>query len=986
MGMRGSEQEQTGGAGGSRVIADFTDLGWGPSENTRHDLGIDLFLQVRDERRFDRMILLAAQVKSGPSYFGAPTSDDQGACTGWWYAESDARHFEDWVQHALPHLLVMHDDATRTSYWAHVTKEAVQSTGDGFKIHVPIHQKVELSNRDTLLEVAASAKQQPVLQGTSFAAGARAVAPGRALRHALLTPRLIAPHRNTSYERTLAPEEAIALVTQGRAQDLEWYIKKGSNPQLAGADSRSRLWEWRFFSAYYSAAVDADIQPLLNLATATCPAPLATSKRPKKRKTEQAHRIAASVVTGAVFLTAAERLAEAEALLDAAGEDLLPIDQAWAYMHRAIVISERGDLGTSRRLAAAAQRTVALDLDDVTAAAIGASAADFLFRTSGLEAKDLGATMTAVDTAASWWRSQTVAWALEEHEEKAFRAWGECEDPGTWPSNEAQDRLLSAWLSASLAGTRGPAAAALAQHAQHEVIQHEAAWRSDAAAKLSVQDSQPRQIPLGAHARGLEDTLDELRRFGCTKTLQTAVQRLWAAGPASPVQAAIQRSVTAPWTHTNASSKLALLRHAGDLLPPELADQAGHHCLTLLEDPDPFAQRVRPTFSIDHYAHRALWRVLPAASDAVHAAAADVLLRILPDRPGAPAETDLIKLAAHLRPSAVAASSSRLLAAATGHSSPSMSAAFLGVLIACGDSAAEAELLRRTETGDIDAIGEVRSPADLAPRTGQHVIGLAASHCQQQLEEAHRNSWGLGGWDWARLLALCSFHFPEHARWDPVIDIVLDPQVAQEHKAGAVRALTTRADQLPAAAAARLRAAFETGLPTIRGVPGLIDEAGDLTEAAFAFGLALGAVDSNTVLHRILTWLRGSASQRQSASRLVTALSYHTNDPVIQGTLVALTGDPQYQVRAAAAFSLTRGLQENPTPAVEAAITTAAYEPGCRVPLAIAHALDHTSALETHRALRNELRQHMSALVRSAATPTASPPSTTNTPCPATTP
>ncbi|MFD5497378.1 hypothetical protein ACFWH4_31940 [Streptomyces sp. NPDC127091] len=44
----------------------------------------------------------------------------------------------------------------------------------------------------------------------------------------MLTPRLIAPHRNTGYERTLAPEEAIALVTQGRVQDLEWYIKKGS--------------------------------------------------------------------------------------------------------------------------------------------------------------------------------------------------------------------------------------------------------------------------------------------------------------------------------------------------------------------------------------------------------------------------------------------------------------------------------------------------------------------------------------------------------------------------------------------------------------------------------------------------------------------------------------------------------------------------------------------------------------------------------------
>ncbi|MYV40192.1 DUF4365 domain-containing protein [Streptomyces sp. SID1328] len=982
--MRGSEQEQTGGAGVSRVIADFTDLGWGPVENTRHDLGIDLFLQVRDERRFDRIILMAAQVKSGPSYFGAPTSDDQGTCTGWWYAESDARHFEDWVQHALPHLLVMHDDATRTSYWAHVTKEAVQSTGDGFKIHVPIHQKVEPSSRDTLLEVATSAKQQPVLQGTSFAAGARAVAPGRALRHALLTPRLIAPHRNTSFERTLAPEEAIALVTQGRVQDLKWYIEKGSNPQLAGADSRSRLWEWRFFSAYHDAVVDSNFQPLLDLARDACPAPPTPGER--KRKPEQTHRIAASVVTGAAFLTATERLEEAEALLEAAGEDLLPIDQAWVLIHRAIVMSEQGDLDTSRRLAAEAQRSVALDLDDVTATAIGASAADFLFRTSGLEAKDLGATMTAVDTAASWWRSQTVAWALEEHEEKAFRAWGECEDPGTWPSEEAQNRLLSAWLSASLAGTRGPAAAALAQHARHEVIQHEAAWRNDAAVELSVQHSQPGQVPTGPHARGLEDTLDELRRYGCTKTLQIAVQRLWAAGPASPVQAAVQRSVTAPWTHTNAPTKLALLRHAGDLLPPELADQAGRHCLALLADPAPFAQRVRPTFSIDHYAHRALWRVLPAATDAFHAEAADMLLRILPDRPGEPAETDLINLATLLRPSAVAAFSDHLRAAATGHSNPSMSAALLGVLIASGDSTAEAELLRRTEAGDIDAIGEVRSPADLSPSAGQRVIDLAETHCQQQLDDAHQNSWGLGGWDWARLLALCNFFFPEHARWDSVIDIVLDPQVAQEHKAGAVRALTTRADQLPAPAATRLRAGFETGLPRIRGVAGLIGEAGDLTEAAFALGLALGAIDSTTALHRILTWLRGSASQRRSAAHLVTALSHHTDDPVIQGTLVALTGDPQYQVRAAAAFSLTRGLQENPTPAVEAAIATAAHEPGCRVPLAIAHALDHLSALETHRTLRNALRQHMSALVRSAATPTSSPPSTTNTPHPATTP
>ncbi|WP_406281474.1 DUF4365 domain-containing protein [Streptomyces sp. NBC_00209] len=982
--MRGSEQEQTGGGGVSRVVADFTDLGWGPVENSRHDLGIDLFLQVRDARRFDRIILMAAQVKSGPSYFNAPTSDERGNCTGWWYAEGHARHFEDWVQHALPHVLVMHDAATRISYWVHVTNEAVQRTGNGFKIHVPIHQTVELSNREALEEVAASAKQQPVLQGTSFAAGAKAVAPGRALRHALLTPRLIAPHRNTGFERTLASEEAIALITQGRIQDLQWYVEEGSNPRLAGADSGSKLWEWRFYSAYHDAVVDSRIQPLLDLARTTCPTPPTPGER--KPKQEQAHRIAAVVVASAALLTAAERLAEAEALLKAAGEDLLPIDQAWVLMHRAIVLSEQGDLGASRRLAAEAQRTVALDLDDVTAAAIGAAAADFLFRTSGVEARDLGATMAAIDTAASWWRSQTVAWALEDHEEKAFRAWGECEDSGTWPSKEAQNRLLSASLSASLTGARGPAAAALAQHARHEVIQHEASWRSGAAAELSRQGRQPGEIPAGPHGRGLEEALDELRRHGCSKTLQTAVQRLWAAGPASPVQAAVRRSVTAPWTHTNAPTKMVLLRYAGDLLPAELADQAGHHCLNLLEDPEPFAQRVWPTFSVDREAHRALRRVLPAATDAIHVETADTLLRVLPDRPGNPAEADLIKLAACLRPSAVSAFSDRLRAAAIVHSNARMSAALLGVLIAGGDSTAEAELLRRTEAGDIEAIGEVRSPADLSPSAGQRVIDLAATHCGQQLDDARRNRWGLGGWDWARLLTLCNFFFPQYARWDSVIDIVLDPQVAQEHKAGAVRALTTRADQLPATAAARLQAAFETGLPSIKGVPVLTDQTAALTQASFALGLALKTVDSTTAIHRILTWLRGSASQRRSAAHLVTALSQHTNDPLIQGTLIALTSDPQYQVRAAAVSSLARGLPRNPTPAVKAALDAAANEPGCRVPLAVAHALRQTpDAQENLRVLAGRLQQHMSALVRAAATPTTSPPAT-DTPHPAHTP
>ncbi|EFL43528.1 conserved hypothetical protein [Streptomyces griseoflavus Tu4000] len=564
-----------------------------------------------------------------------------------------------------------------------------------------------------------------------------------------------------------------------------------------------------------------------------------------------------------------------------------------------------------------------------------------------------------------------MAWALTEHEEKAFSAWGQCADTGTQTSDTAQDRLVSAWLTASFAGARGAAAAALAQHAHHEVMHHEVTWRSEVATGLSTQHNRSPHTLAVPTARSLENALDELRSFGCNKTLEIAARRLWAAGPASPVRGVVERSVRAPWTHTNARAKLMLLERAGDLLPADLADEAARHCLLLLEDPAPFAKQVWPSFVIAHYVHRALWRVLSAAGDSVHAETAELLLRMVSDQQKQSVEEDLAKLAAHLRPTVMTASADRIRSAALDHGSKSLSAMLLGLLVSCGDHTAETELLRRAEGGDIDAIGEIPSLADITSPTAQTLITMSTTRCREQAKEAHRGHWGLGGWDWARLLAVCNFHFPEHAEWDSVTDLILDPQVAQEHKEGAVRALTQRADQIPDAVVVRLRDGFASGLPTITGIPGLIDEAGDLTEAAFALGLAIGTVDSATALQHIVTWLRGSASQRQAAARLVTGLSRQTRNPIVQGALVIMTGDPQYQVRAAAAFSLTRGLQADaPDSAVDAAISTAARESGCRVPLAVARALhDAPPAGETRQTLQTELQGHLSALVRAAASP-----------------
>ena len=106
--MRASEQEQIGGTGVSAVCRDFQAISWGPVRNQEHDLGTDLLVQARDRRRFDRGLVVGVQVKTGPHYFKEAERGENGQVLGWWYYEPDADHFDDWVTHGLPHLLVLH--------------------------------------------------------------------------------------------------------------------------------------------------------------------------------------------------------------------------------------------------------------------------------------------------------------------------------------------------------------------------------------------------------------------------------------------------------------------------------------------------------------------------------------------------------------------------------------------------------------------------------------------------------------------------------------------------------------------------------------------------------------------------------------------------------------------------------------------------------------------------------------------------------------
>lgn len=81
--MRAGQNEATGSSGESEVFAEFERLGWGCVLDSRHDVGTDLYLRPRDNRRYEMGAVMGAQVKTGPSYFDRPEYSVEGELKGW---------------------------------------------------------------------------------------------------------------------------------------------------------------------------------------------------------------------------------------------------------------------------------------------------------------------------------------------------------------------------------------------------------------------------------------------------------------------------------------------------------------------------------------------------------------------------------------------------------------------------------------------------------------------------------------------------------------------------------------------------------------------------------------------------------------------------------------------------------------------------------------------------------------------------------------
>jgi hypothetical protein len=873
--MRAPETEGTGSAGHSFVTGQLELLQQGPMSVPRdHDLGLDLLVQMRDERRFDAGLLLGAQVKSGRAglsgsagtgrhqggkYFSEPVKDERGEVTGWWLRVADSRHLDTWNRHALPVIVILHDLDTQLSHWAPVRAEEMHRTGQSFKIFVPRGQILDHGHLPALLKVAASKRQNLSWEGSAWRHDGRTVAFGDRLRHALLVPRLVAPHRNTGHTREIGPEEGLALLAQARVSDIDFFADQ--HPSVPSLDSAaaSSSWLWRLVGALAAALLEEDPGPARELAGAA-PGPAGH---------------AAATVIAVCALIEREELPQALELLDNVLEDdaCEPTDHAWLLVQRSRIRADLDDRAGATADAAAARLALLTAPQDPTASALAAAAAEAVFRAADWNTRDIQDYITTNDTAVSWWRMQSLSSAYDHAADRMFDSWADRNVSYGPVGHPAHNELLAARWNASLCANVG-------------------SWR--ACGSLFA-----RQLLLDSSALDGEDKATEvasalqiLQASGDADALGHAIDQVAASGPLEPLRQAVAAVPVAFWSPRTFRGNLALWHSAGDLLETDGADNAVAHCLDLLHDPARVPAAVQETLAVARAVLEAVAGLLPSAGDSTHQRVRDFLIDGSPWT-SVKARDPLVAVILRLRAAGVLADAGdrdRWRGAAESYDDPGSSIRLAMLArIADSDEQARAALTTQAENGDGYALRLVGNLRDLAENAARHAIRHLAGNVAQALDRLVREGWSSsGGPGIARALTELNLTHPRHAQWTPLIELLGAPQATDGYKRQLCFDLASNEQRLPAQVRSKLTALVATRMTD-----------GDTPPDAGIVWLA-ATLD-------LLT----SRQQTQWVVRLLTGITQHRLQAVVLMQLLhrpedslALTGllaDPNADVRTAAA-------------------------------------------------------------------------------------
>jgi hypothetical protein len=891
--------------------ANFELLGWGAVENTTHDVGTDLFLMARDARRFDLGLLVGAQVKSGPSYFEAPAYDDEsGHQVGWWFRD-DQDHFDAWLDHSIPHLVVLQDLQTKVSYWAHITREAVVSTGKGSKILVPCGQTVEEAHREALLAVATSRRSPLAWEGSAWT-GAQQLARADLLRYAMVVPRLVAPHPNAaSVEAT--PEKCLAMVVLVRLDELRegrmhTFATVPTMPEAAASPD----WRWQLVAGLHTYLHNGDPRPLQTLAAAA----------------ENASDVAAGTVVAAAALLECGRAGEATELLEEIIQrDMAsPVDHAWLQAQLARAYAESGRRLEARDLALAVQRLRNDSPHDASATAIAGASAQLVFTLSDFGDSDLAQVITAGDSTATWWRTQVLAWGLGHEADQRFIAWA-----GDEASESGWNELRAASLMSGFTADQGGWRRSTSLIGRHRLL-------------LTTATSSPADV--AGH-------LTILRLSGDERNLKAATAHVELDGPAAAVTAVAHDMDLALSTRTTANADLTFLASAGDVVAEADADRHVAWALTTLEDPAAYNERLRPSFH-EYSVLQVVRSLMSAAGEATRRTVIGHILALggQQDQLTANGWAEVVSATS----SSWNAQDAHEATKGAGKHQSELEYALLRIA-APHEPEVMARLLREAARGDSKAFGALGDVRDIPAASVSTLIDIVIAQIVDQRERGRAGVYELGGRDWGWWLAAINLCHPAAANWSALVEYFNDPSVYPDQLTRSLHLLATRTADIPRELIPELSTAVQHMLKR----PDHEESITNFEEIAkWTFEVlreAAGSRDDG----RLFALLRGTPADRELAALLLGLREDASQLPA----LAALAFDPSNIVRsgAAEALSLWAAHDVGGSP-VHELLNDLLHDPGTRIARRVVAGLSQVTSRVALAPHEHALLAHVSAQVR----------------------
>lgn len=918
--MRASNRGKTGAIGETAVTLQFEQLGWGVAPNpTQHDLGTDLWLQARDDRGFDLGAVVGAQVKSGDSWFGSPSWDDSGQLVGWWFADTDGRHIKYWTSHRVPHLLVFHRPETGVSYWVHVTTDRTVSTGRGVKILVPQHNTIDSAHFEDLVRLAIGNQVGTQWEGSSWEGG-KAILRADRLRHALLVPRLIAPHPNLTVT-SLTAEQAIALLAKMRLRDLDPKSRRETKAPSPDEARASNDWVWQLYAATYD-------ELIAGAGTDKIEALIHTTDLPFERA-------AAAAITCALLIETGERergLSVVRRILD--WDDCEPIDHGWLLMHEARCLAELGRLEEAHEKAVEVQGLRGTSVNDATVMAIVGSSSDLIFSVSGWGSGNLPAAVTGRDTLAAWWRTQEVAWGLQHHWNEAYKGWAHDARVAFGANDEMWLRLRAASLIAGMA-------------ADHSAWRHTAGMLAERMLVTANSDA--------SHI-GIAEALRLLRHVGDADSVKLAVRHLLRSGPLQPVVEDASSIDLASSTRTSIRADMEMIQRAADVLLTSDADRLTRSLLQILRDPAPFVERLQPNFRVGPIVLETLSELVPSASSNAVRAVVDHIVAL----PTQDDQTWAHYYAALIRsvPDESWTDHDRLSLAKRSDGDNFELVEATTSLIAAGDPDVRHAQRAKIANGDLAALASFGDVRDLDPDTVKALVADLSRQITAEIDDLRRGQHALGGPDATATLILINKWHPAEAHWDAVESMLSVETLFTDHLVEPLKRLHSPGTSIPAAASERM-------VPILRGImttapdPHPFFQTPDVRGSA---ARALAALDPRAITdHELWDLLNGDEDRRIAAVYIVAT----RDDSRDLSTLAVLANDRSVRVRAVVAFNLARwiahGVAEQPALAL---LTHVLNDPGTLVARAVSEQLAQSPPSDVSAPIVAILKDHPSAIVR----------------------